>query len=126
MEPIPTEWVDKLFNCMGEFYGNRWHQKFKKPNEQEMDKTVWKNGLVGLTYDEIKAALVLCKKSARDPREKPPHVMEFFRYAKRQSQPFINPKEKPIERGDPEIAREHIKEIRKKVGSFDIIKRFVL
>jgi hypothetical protein len=82
MEAIPPEWIDKLFNCMELFYGNRWTSKFKVPHSLEFDKAIWRSGLTGLTYDQIKNALVIYKRSAKVTHSFPPHVMEFFRMAK--------------------------------------------
>ena len=114
---IPMEWVEKLFNCMSQFYGDRWDKYFVKPDVKEMAKIVWKNGLSGLTYDQIKFALLLCKRAALNKSEKAPHVIEFFHYAKGVNQPFINYHPKVNEKKcDPEIARKNLYEIKKKLG----------
>ncbi len=117
MNEIPMEWVDKLFNCMAEFYGERWTRYFDKPHLESFYKTMWKNGLVGLDYNQIKNALVLCKRSALDARNKPPHVMEFFRIAKGFEQPPIDyhpNANKPT--CNPEVQKQAMEEIRQKLG----------
>lgn len=88
MEAIPQEWVDKIFGCMKLFYGERWDRLFDKPHRETLFKTIWQNGLAGLTYDQVKFALKLCRKDALHPRAFPPHVMEFFRYAKGEDRPY--------------------------------------
>src|SRR5260221_10623041 len=82
MTPIPMDWIDKLFNCMAQFYGERWTKPIEKPHMQDFYKTIWQNGLSGLTYEQIKAQLIKCKKHADSINEIPPTVMEFYQYAK--------------------------------------------
>ncbi len=116
MDAIPEQWIDKLFNCMDLFYGNRWKQQFEKLHTETFYKTLWKNGLTGLSYNEIKSALILYKRAANDSISFPPNVMEFYRVAKGQSIPFINYKpsiEKPI---DLKIQQEHMAKIRKQLS----------
>lgn len=116
MEKIPTEWVDKIFNCMTIFYGERWTEPLKKPQVESFNKLMWRNGLIGLTYDEIKNALKLCKRSALDKSVKPPHVMEFFRYAKKTGEPYIDyhPKANDI-RADPQLAKDYLRDIKSRL-----------
>jgi hypothetical protein len=117
MESIPMEWIDKLFNCMEQFYGKRWSQLFNKLNPETYHKIMWKNGLVGLNYEQIKNALLLCKRSALHPWTSPPHVMEFWRIAKGKAEPYIDyhPKaNEPI--CNKEIQRQAMHEIKRKLG----------
>lgn len=81
-ESIPEEWIDKLFNCLSQFYGERWNRYFEKPNILSMYKAIWRNALTGLNYEQIKQALVIFKRRSADQREFPPHMMEFYRVAK--------------------------------------------
>lgn len=113
------EWVDNLFICMEQFYGDRWSHPLKNPLTESFYKTIWQSGLMGLTYDEIKKALLLCKRSALNPSISPPHVMEFFRYAKQESQPFIDyhPRANEKKQADKEIAMKHLADIRKKINT---------
>lgn len=115
-ESIPEEWVDKLFACMGEWYGERWERPIVNPTTKSFMKTVWKNGLVGLTYDEIKSALMLCKRHAQQPGVYPPHIMEFFHYAKGIRQPLIDYHPNASQKIDREVGRKYMNEIRKKLG----------
>jgi hypothetical protein len=87
MNPIPDEWIDKLFTCMQEFYGNRWESVFIRKNDQKFYKTMWKNGLAGLEYDQIKDALRLYKQYAKDEHAKAPRVTDFYQTAKGNVQP---------------------------------------
>lgn len=116
MEKIPKEWVDKLFNCMAEFYGERWTRYFGKPHLESFYKAIWQSGLVGLSYEQIKHALVLCKRSALHPSIKPPHVMEFFRFAKGYEMPLIEYERKGEPTADPIVQRQAMDEIRQKLG----------
>jgi hypothetical protein len=113
MTEIPMEWIDKLFNCMQLFYGERWDAIINYNNRKDQLKTVWKNGLQGLTYEQIKDVLIHCKRHAQDKSAQPPHVMEFFRYAKGHSQLDINYSSSKQENADPEVARFHLDKIRK-------------
>lgn len=123
MEKIPDEWIDKLFTCMHEFYGDRWVRYVYDPKIEASLKLMWKNGLYGLTYDQIKAALKLCKRQAEDLTAIPPHVMEFFRYAKGYTLPHIKYQNRPDKRGDPVLARIHISEIKKKMRGYVNVDR---
>lgn len=81
---IPQEWIDKLFNCMESFYGEKWTIGLNEPYKIARYKTIWRSGLRGLTYDEIKQELVRQKHIASEiPMALPPHVLEFYRYAKK-------------------------------------------
>lgn len=119
MKEIPTEWIDKLFNCMEQFYGDRWKCQFnKRTSPENMYKAQWKSGMIGLSYDEIKNALLLCKRSAETSSSFPPHVVEFYMIAKGRKEPYINyhpqaNKKQPNE----EIQKKYMDEIRKKLVS---------
>ena len=115
---IPDDWIDKLFNCMQEFYGERWTRYFSKVHPESLYKTIWKNGLVGLTYKQIKSALIKCKYHARDTNDSPPHVMEFFRYAIGGEQPFIDYSPAKQAHGSPEVARKYLDDIRRKTRGY--------
>lgn len=117
MEAVPIEWIDKLFSCMSEFYGERWERLFNKPHLESMYKTIWKNGLYGLNYEQIKHALVLCKKVSVNPSSLPPHVTEFYQWARRVELPpmtYINKKDDY--KCDPAIQSQAMSEIRQKLG----------
>lgn len=116
MEAIPQDWIDKLFNCMSEFYGERWNASFNKPHMENFYKTMWKNGLTGLNYEQIKYQLQRCKRHSQDPFVQPPLVTEFFKFAKEAGEPYINYHPKAGKRGDPNVAREHLDKIRLGMG----------
>ena len=118
MEAIPQEWVDKIFTALAEWYGDRWTKHLVKPHAESYLKTIWRNGLTGLTYDEIKQGLILCKRHAQNAGTIPPHILEFFRYARGISQPYINYHPKAAAdaaQGDPKIASEYLDEIKRKL-----------
>lgn len=114
MEKIPMEWVDKLFLCLKEFYGEKF--SFKDEKTESLAKVVWQSALVGLSYDEIKRALIFCKWQAKHrPSITPPHQMEFFRYAK-EVQQFEAKSPQKEERCDPEVAKAHLAQIRQSLN----------
>lgn len=80
MSDLPENWIDKIFELMQEFYGERWKNQFKKPVEIEIFKTMWFNGLNGLTYDQIRHGLAVSKKYASSSYSKPPSVVIFYHY----------------------------------------------
>ena len=114
MEKPPMEWIDNLFTCMGQFYGERWTKQFDRWMPEALIKTQWQSALQGLTYDEIKHTLVLLKRAAQANSATPPHFLEFYRYAKGAATPHID-YEANLRRGDPEIARRALDEINSKL-----------
>jgi|SRR6478736_10320591 len=116
MEAIPTEWVDKLFTCMAQFYGERWTLPLKQPRVEDFYKTVWKGGLTGLTYDEIKTQLLRCKKDAEHPAARPPTVMDFFHYAKNTVVQFPTVFAVEDNLAKKETALHYMAEIKQKLG----------
>lgn len=114
---IPDEWVDKLFNCMELFYGERWTRAFKGKHVEKFYKAIWKSGLYGLSHDQIKRGLGYCKKMAETSHTMPPHVLEFHRYAKGISTPSIEYKRKNEPVGSHEIAKQYLDEIKGKLAS---------
>ncbi len=112
MDRPPMEWIDKLFDCMSQFYGKRWDSMFDRFMPVDLAKTLWQSALVGCTYDEIKRALVLLKRASQDPATKPPIHLEFYRYAKGTGTPTYRSKEDMLPRGNPEVARKALDDIR--------------
>jgi hypothetical protein len=128
MEAISQELIDKLFICMELFYGDRWTKYHSKKHSEAMAKTVWINGLYGLNYEQIKHALLICKRHSQSLTVNPPHLMEFFRYAKGESIPYIN-HPNTYEKGNLEIAKKHLEEIKIKTRGYinlDLQKRLFL
>ena len=99
MEKPPMEWIDKLFNCMETFYGERWTKRYQ--GIESLAKTVWQSALQGLTHEEIKRALVRFKREAEKLSSLPPGYMELFCYAKGK----IEPREFDIRRIDSKGCR---------------------
>lgn len=81
MEPIPDEWIERLFGCMSEFYGHRWNELYKTDYQRSLYKCIWKNGLHGLDYHQIKRALQFFRRHAQRESCLPPLVTEFYHYA---------------------------------------------
>ena len=114
MDKPNMEWIDRIFNCMELFYGERWAKQFDHLMTVPLAKTLWQSALTGCKYDEIRSTLVLLKRAAQGHNSVAPNYLEFFRYAKGSSKPHIN-YERIIERGDPEIARAAMQEINAKL-----------
>lgn len=109
MKEIPMEWVDNLFICMSQFYGDRW-SKYLKGIPEDIHKAQWKSSLVGLSYDDIRSALVFLKQAAKFNGALPPTHLEFFRYAKKKQTPFIRYETKKTN-CSPEVAQRALNEI---------------
>jgi hypothetical protein len=82
MEKPPMEWIDKLFNCMKEFYTERWTRIFKNEAFEALFKTIWQSALQGLNYEQIRDALVFYKRQSRIGGIKPPSPVQFCILAK--------------------------------------------
>lgn len=108
------EWIDKLFNCMKEFYGERWTKQFDKSQPEDLVKTIWQSALYGCNYEEIRAVLILLKRAAMNPSAKPPHHLEFWTYAKGYSKPFIM-YNIDTKKSNPDVARSFLDEINRKL-----------
>jgi hypothetical protein len=87
---IPVEWVERIFHRLSEIFGIEFSQKIHKSDSYyQMQVTVWKNGLYGVTADEIKMVIELCRlKMVR----RPPSVVEFYHYCKGHNLPPFNGK----------------------------------
>lgn len=114
---VPMEWIDKLFKCMEEFYGARWTQQFSKGSDENLHKTLWQSALYGCTYDEIRGALVYLKRAAESPGALPPIHMEFWRYAKGKSKPWIDygQSKRSYSNASNEVATRTLEEINRKL-----------
>jgi len=77
---LPENWIDKIFDCLALFYGDRWTKQFSSPLQIDLYKTMWFNGLVGLSYDQLRHGLAVCKKYSSFSHFKPPNVVRFFQF----------------------------------------------
>jgi hypothetical protein len=78
MNNLPTDWIDKIFNCMEKFYGEKWSNLFVKKFSLEFEKKIWFNGLNRLSYEQIKHGFVICKKKSLIKDSTPPSVIKFY------------------------------------------------
>lgn len=117
MEKLPMESIDKLFNCLSTWYGQRWSKQFDRWMPLDFAKTLWQSALQGCSHDEVRSTLVLLKQAAKSPFAIPPDYMEFYRYAKGQSRPFLDEvaRSKISGRGDREVAKRALDEINAKI-----------
>lgn len=112
IEKPPIEWIDKLFACMKEFYGARWENHINHYPEDVL-KTMWQSALIGLTYDEIRKTLILCKKMAQNAGDKPPHQIDFYNIAKGKKIPCIRVNYgEQLKPKNPEVAKRYIDDIK--------------
>lgn len=77
------EWINRLFYCMTEFYGDKWISKFTKDFPIDLLKIIWQSAMTGLTEEEIRNSLRWYKKEALIGNKGPPNQIEFFMRAKR-------------------------------------------
>lgn len=123
MDKPPMEWIDKLFTCMTEFYGDRWTKKFDSGHPVDLYKAIWQSALTGLVYDEIRCVLVLLKQSSKSYASNPPTQLEFYRSAKNpgRSKYYHLVQNPGLRCGDPSVARKALDEINDKL-KYRIIK----
>lgn len=121
MDKPPMEWIDKLFTCMEEFYGERWTKSYGREPFKSMGKTMWQSGLTGCSHDQIRSVLVYLKRAAQDPRAIPPHQMEFHHFAKGYKTPHIDYSKtedgRDYQTADPEVARAAIRKIKEQLAA---------
>ncbi len=78
MSQLPTDWLEKLFQLMTVFYGERWSLRFIEPII--LHKTIWYNSLRNLSYEQIKQGLIKSKELARIKFSNPPTNIEFYHW----------------------------------------------
>lgn len=115
MEKPEMETIDKLFNCMTEFYGSRWTAQMDRWMPEHLFKTVWQSALQGLDHDEIRSVLVLLRQAAKNPASMPPNHLEFYNFAKGTARPYIDHRKVSTNGGNPEVARRALDEINAKL-----------
>lgn len=111
---ILDEWVDKIFAYMEEFYKEKWTDYYKStPEKLHFLKIQWKNGLRGLSKEEIKKGLGIAKRFAL-AGGKPLSHMEFWHYSKGIRIPYY-PVNKTPSSASKEHAKRYLTEIRKTI-----------
>jgi hypothetical protein len=113
MEQIPDEWIDKLFSCLSSFYREKWDKHVKDKFVDSLLRTMWKNGLHGLSKEQIRNGLKWCKKHSENINSIPPHVMNFYMYCLDRDVPMIHNRERKC---NPEISRKYISIIKKNLS----------
>ena len=111
MEKTPMEWVDRIFVLMEQFFGDKWTDPLKDDYYRQMYKMNWQTGLTGLTKEEIKKALKVCKYISVSS-QLPPNVVEFYHYSKGIRLP-VKTKLEDKTQSNPVVARSAIEQIRK-------------
>lgn len=109
MEIIPTEWVDRIFQRMEEFFQDDWRKLVE--GKHHVFHPQWQMGLIGLNSDDIKKGLAIAKWMAAK-NLKPPTVIEFFHYTKGIRQPSTGPTKDPTP-VNPIVAKNSISTMRK-------------
>lgn len=117
MEKIPMEWIEKLFNCMELFYGDRWTSQFKDEHAIEFAKVEWQSALYSLPYEIIKSTLIYCKSHAKDSYYKPPTRLEFYKWASKKNTPYCIDKIHEKTKSSNDVAIAALKEIREKLNN---------
>lgn len=80
MDVMPEESIDKIFDCLESWYGERFKRLIKTSYDKSLLKTMWFNGLNGLTEQQLRAGLLTCKRLAKQPDSKPPGLVLFYHY----------------------------------------------
>ena len=91
MTPIPTEWIERIFVRLTEIYGDKFISYLGNETHTSCMLILWKNSLIGLTPQEIKHALAVCRDNPLSPIPTP---IEFFYIGKKKFYPY---KVKPVE-----------------------------
>lgn len=81
---LSQKWVDRIFVLLEEIYQDKWRSHIGHPENVELYKTAWANGLASLTSGEIRQALDTCRFYKN---KTVPTVVEFFYYAKHEYRP---------------------------------------
>jgi hypothetical protein len=121
MDKPPMEWIDKLFNCLEEFYGERWSKSVCQKEYKEIARIMWQSALQGLCYEEIRDTLVFLKRESKKNYAKPPNHLAFYSIAKHEAK-AVNTARSAQKQCDPEIARRAISEIRAKLDRSSSLK----
>lgn len=110
MEKLPVEWIAKIFNYLDDFFKEEWRQLY---TEDRINISIrqWQSGLLGVTADEIKKGLAICKCMAKNA-QKPPNVIEFYYYSKGLKLPPSPPKKSAYSM-NRELAANSIAELKK-------------
>jgi len=114
MDKPDMQMIDKLFHCLHQFFGIRWSKQFDRWYTIPMAKVIWQTALTGLSYDDIKRALVSLQQSARSDAAKAPSHMEFFTFARQLAKGATDAEITRVtqQRGDPAIARAALDSIK--------------
>ncbi len=83
MEQLPENWIEKIFDLLQEFYGERWASIFRNDLDIVLTKKMWFNGLNGLSYKEIKHGLAVAKKYSSNKFCNPPNLIKFYYFSKK-------------------------------------------
>ncbi|HJY22914.1 MAG TPA: hypothetical protein VJ279_08525 [Hanamia sp.] len=103
---LPVEWIDRIFKRLAEAYGERFASKFLNPAYVEMERSRWQSGLYGVTSDEIRRVLDMCRSGFIT---QPPTVIDFYHYCKGFKQPPSIKKVPPRNENDQVIGEQYLK-----------------
>jgi hypothetical protein len=114
MEDIPVEWVAKIFTIFSDWFADKWTDDFKKPHYLDICTNIWKNGMLGLSYEDVRHGLKICKQMAKNG-QLPPTVIEFYHYSKGIRVPYIPPKKERLV-ADVDKAKSSLSQMRQTIG----------
>jgi hypothetical protein len=80
MTPLPTDWLNKLFELMENFYQDRWANIVKNDNDSSLRRAIWNNSLNNLSYEQVKNGLKKCKDLSRVKFSIPPNNIQFYHW----------------------------------------------
>jgi hypothetical protein len=113
---LPMEWIDRIFKRFAEIWGDDYTKLFSSEMHVDIERTRWSSGLYGVTADEIRRVLEMCRARLI---QHPPNAVEFFHYCKGHTLPLTKPAHTiPSER--KEIGKQYLKLIQDKLhGRFN-------
>lgn len=109
---IPIEWVERIFKRFDEIWSNQFLNQFTTDKDFDVAKKQWQSGLFGLSADQIRKGLDLCRSHYV---KHPPHVVEFYHYCKGHKVPLPSKPTPSISTEQREIAGKYLKLIRDKL-----------
>jgi hypothetical protein len=108
---LPEEWIERIFQRFEEIYKKAWTTP-RSPSTTMYAaflKDEWSRTLKELTAEEIRKGIQECK----DHSINPPTKEEFYKFCKGL------PKDAIIQEEKSQTAREHLEDIKKKLGIKD-------
>ncbi len=117
MIPLPSTWIESLFNRFEGMYGKSFHAKWDGMNIENVKK-VWAEDLGEFNSETLKAALQACRETC----EHPPSSAKFYQLCKAVRKPaeqltYALPHHKQY---SPEVAKENLQRMKEMLEKSNI------